>query len=194
MFDPYDYPRAYETEAIARLAAQLAPKPRRVARSYVRNVQYGEMTLGEWQENGPHSVKDASWRKPYSKGGNYYGTEADSPESPFRKYLHALIVGEERWRNEEEVRAVRKAQRTYRMNAPAAADTHVKLMDYPDPMVRLRAAKEVADRADPGTAVKSDVRVHQLSSDDFAAMRAQARVEAAELEEEALDAWTPAGN
>lgn len=154
--NPYDFPREYERESLAKLMASLSAYQRRAARSYVRHVEYGDSTLRAWLEEGPHSPAASTWKKPFSQGGNYWGAEQDDPDSPFRRAVRLLIEGEESWRTLEEEKAVRTATRIYKMAAPAAAQVHVDLLTNSDPKERRMAAKEVADRAGVGVEENAD--------------------------------------
>lgn len=139
--------------------AELSPKQRRVLRSHLECVEYGEMGVHEWLEIG--QISETAWRKPYSKGGNYFGTYADDPDSPFRRALAASIESYEELLTTREQREVRRAARIYRQHAAKAAQVHVDLMTHAEREdIRLRAASEVADRADASTAAKGgDVSV-----------------------------------
>ena len=99
------------------------------------------------------------------------------------------------WRDGLAANTLAEAAELLALESYASVEKAAHLRDKSDDdRVQLQAAFGILDRAGALTAAKSDVSTNRLDSDTFAAMRAQARVEAAELEEEALDAWTPAGN
>lgn len=152
--NPYLHPHSCERESLSVLMAALSPKQRTVLRSYVRLVEFGQMTLGKWLES-EWGVAESTWRKPGRKGGNYYGSEEDG-HAGFRAALAAYRTAYAAAELEEEQQAVRRAARKYKLASEEAADTHIDLMRRAeDETVRLKAASEVADRAGVETGRKS---------------------------------------
>lgn len=99
------------------------------------------------------------------------------------------------WRDGLAANTLAEAAELLALESYASVEKAAYLRDKSgDDRVQLQAAFGILDRAGALTAAKSDVSTNRLDSDTFAAMRAQAQIEASEWEEEALDAWTPAGN
>lgn len=96
------------------------------------------------------------------------------------------------WRDGLAANTLAQAAELLALESYASVEKAAHLRDESeDDRVQLQAAFGILDRASALTAAKSDVSSNRLDSDQFAAMRAQAQAEAAELEEEALCAWTP---
>lgn len=189
-FDPWSIPHDCERAEVADRLNRLSANQRKVVRSYVRHVEFGEMKLSEWiaQDKVPR-VSLSTWRQRADKKGNYWGTE-DSPNLLFRDAVAAYITAMGRWQTEEEAKTVRQANRELRLASLTSARRVINLVDNGEnDRVKLDAAKDVLNRASEETAEKSNVAVHSLSADTFAAMRQQASKEAEEIEDEALREW-----
>jgi len=153
---PYHYPRSCERETLAEKLAKLDRQQVRVLRAYIYDVEFGSRLLKEWLGT-EFAVSETVWRKPYSKGGRYYGTEIDG-NPDFRAALLAYRTAYIAYESAREEEAVRKAASAYRLAAPKAAEVHIGLMENAnDERVRLQAASEVADRASKDTARKGEV-------------------------------------
>lgn len=151
---PYAYAHNCERETLTLLLARLDARQVRVLRSYIQQVEFGGKLLRDWF--GEDAVSETVWRKPYSKGGRYYGTEADG-DPGFREALRAYRTAYIAYESAQEEAAVRKAASLYRLAAPDAAQVHIGLMTGAnDERVRLQAASEVADRASTDTARKGE--------------------------------------
>jgi hypothetical protein len=188
-FDPWNVPHDCEKAEVAERLVHLSAKQRKVVRSYVRNVEFGEMSLTQWidQDQYPR-VSLSTWRRPESKGGNYWGTE-DSPNLLFRDAVQVYVTAYARWETEEEETSIRSAGREMRLGALNAARRITDLVDNADKdETKLNAAKTVLDRASMETAEKSSVSVG-ITSEDFTTLRNQAADEAEEIEEKALQEW-----
>ena len=96
------------------------------------------------------------------------------------------------WRDNLAATTLADAAELLALESYASVEEMVRLRNFADDdRVRLQASTGILDRASALTAAKSDVSTNRLDGDTFAAMRADAQKEAAKLEEEALDAWTP---
>lgn len=153
--------------------ARLAPRQRRAIRSYVRHVECGATTLGDWIANDPDSPALSTWRKPANEGGNYWGTEA-SPVESFRRTVQLYVLAFQRWQTGEEEAALRKAGRQLRLLAPVAAEQLASIIEKGqvrferagDYVVKqagiaevLSAINSALDRAGVKTAAKSAVEL-----------------------------------
>lgn len=191
--NPYNIPHDCESDELWRRLQPLTTNQRKVLRSYMRNVEFGDMSLTAWAHDGTvPRVSLATWRKPFSKGGNYWGTE-DSPNMLFRDAVAAYVTAMGRWQTEEEEQSVRAANRIIRLGATGSAEYMIALVDNPiaKDTDRLNAAKTILDRASEETASKGSISVHGISIETFAEMEADAEAEADELEEGAIDEWQP---
>jgi len=188
-FDPWNIPHDCEKEDVAGRLVRLSPSQRKVLRSYVRNVEFGDNTLAEWIERDDvPRVALSTWRKPFDKGGNYWGTE-DSPNIFFRDTVTAYVTANSRWQTGEEEKSIHDANRMIRLGARLAAKKIMNLVVKADrDSVSLNAAKTVLDRASVETAEKGSMALG-VSIEAFAEMKEKAEAEADELEDEALDEW-----
>lgn len=59
---PYGLPDACETEEVATLLAALKPTARRALRSYMHQVEFGALRVGEWLASPTCPVKERRWR------------------------------------------------------------------------------------------------------------------------------------
>jgi hypothetical protein len=59
---PYGLPDACETEEVATLLAELKPTARRALRSYMHQVEFGSLRVGEWLASATCPVKERRWR------------------------------------------------------------------------------------------------------------------------------------
>ena len=59
---PYGLPDACESEEVARLLAELKPTARRALRSYMHQVEFGSLRVGEWLASPTCPVKERRWR------------------------------------------------------------------------------------------------------------------------------------
>lgn len=189
--NPWAIPHDCEREELWKHLQLLRPQQRNVLRSYVQNVEFGEMSLTEWAHHDVVlRVSLSVWRKPFDKGGNYWGTD-ESPNQLFRDAHMAFVTAFGRWQTQEEEKSVRAANRELRLGALKAARRITSLVDDGEnDRIKLDAAKTVLDRASEDTAEKGSLNVG-ISSETFAALRNKAVEEAEEIEEEALTEWQP---
>jgi hypothetical protein len=105
---PYGLPDACETEELATLLAELKPTPRRALRSYMHQVEFGRLRVGEWFESPTCPVKERRWRYLLAK-----------PEfkAAFEAYKRAL----QRAELAVEKKIVEAAQRRLRLASSPAA-------------------------------------------------------------------------
>lgn len=158
--NPFDLPHECEREDLAKRLAKLNRRQRRTLRAYVRQVEFGPMSLAQWLQESEFAPAESTWRRPGSIGGKYWGTEAD-PCIEFRDALDAYQRAYEGWELADEAKAVRQAQRTLRVAAPAAAQQLVTLSQNAElEEVRRKASESILDRAGVETAEKSVATQH----------------------------------
>jgi hypothetical protein len=143
----YELPHSCETAEIAELLAQLTPRQRRVLRSYVWQVELGELLVSEWlaSEGCPVGVK--AW---YRRGDN----AAYTHNPAFMAALAAYLRTGQRWTLNQEQRQVERARSTLMQASNKAALRLAGLVDSESERIALEAANSVLDRADLKTATK----------------------------------------
>ena len=135
-------------------------------------------------------TEESVWTQPQCCSRNTYHSKWKR-DPVFADVLDKVYHLARDWNDGRSVRALAEAAERLALASPTAAAKAIAQLASEDPAVVLRAAFGILDRADVSTAAKSDVSTNRLDSDSFAAMRAQAQIEASEWETEALDAWTP---
>lgn len=113
MILPYELPHACETAEVATLLIRLKPPARRALRSYVHQVEFGQLKLTEWLESSTCPVKLRRWR--------YLLADAD-----FKQALDAYKTALQRAELAAEQKAVIGSQRTLRQAAGRAAERLVE--------------------------------------------------------------------
>ena len=132
-----------ETWELWQTLSALTPEQRRVVRSYVRRVEFGEMGVEEWLRDDPTAPAASTWRK---AGGNYWGSEAD-PNALFRKAVEEYTEAFGKWTLRAEARHVRVAGEILAGGLKSAARRLVTLVDEGEnDRIKLDAAKNLLDR------------------------------------------------
>lgn len=176
--NPFDFPHDCERESVARALGNLSRQQRRVLRSYVRNVECGQMTLGQWIEDSPDSVAMSTWRRPAGQKGKYWGTD-DDPVDAFREAARLYTDAWLQWETSEEEKALRKAGRELRLMAPSAVERLRWLMlNGESHNVQLRATDSILNRAALETAEKSSNEVVGLTLEEWRKQQAERRQQA----------------
>lgn len=132
-----------ETYELWQTLSALTPEQRRVVRSYVRRVEFGEMGVEEWLRDDPTAPAASTWRK---AGGNYWGSEAE-PNALFRKAVEEYTEAFGKWTLRAEARQVRVAGEILASGLKSAAKRLVTLVDDGEnDRIKLDAAKNLLDR------------------------------------------------
>lgn len=158
---PYKFPHASEGEAVHRLMDKLSGKQQRALRSYVRLVEFGEMSVEEWCGNAPDSVARSTWYKP--DGKYFHDEDFLAALAGYKKSYSAWVTSEER-------RSVEQAKRSIRLEAAAAAQRMIALSrGAEDERVQFQATKDILSRADESLAEANAPQrlVHELSDDEL---------------------------
>lgn len=132
-----------ETYELWQTLSALTPEQRRVVRSYVRRVEFGEMGVEEWLRDDATAPAASTWRK---AGGNYWGSEAE-PNALFRKAVEEYTEAFGKWTLRAEARHVRVAGEILAGGLKSAAKRLVTLVDEGEnDRIKLDAAKNLLDR------------------------------------------------
>lgn len=113
MILPYELPHACETAEVAALLAELKPMARRALRSFVHQVEYGDLHVGEWLASPTCPVKLRRWR--YLLADPAFQTALDAYRTALQR---AELIAEQK--------AVAGSQRTLRLAAGRAAERLVE--------------------------------------------------------------------
>jgi hypothetical protein len=116
MLEPYVLPHECEHAELASLLAGLTPRQRRVLRSYVWQVEFGELTVTMWLAS-PRSPSRSKW---YQGHGLYWGNEA------FQRALAAYRRAGLKWMTDQDQRSVELAQRRIKRASHGAAERLVE--------------------------------------------------------------------
>ena len=139
----FEHSHECETYELWQTLSALTPEQRRVVRSYVRRVEFGEMGVEEWLREDPTAPAASTWRK---AGGNYWGSEAE-PSALFRKAVEEYTEAFGRWTLRAEARQVRAAGEILAGGLKSAARRLVTLVDEGEnDRIKLDAAKNLLDR------------------------------------------------
>lgn len=158
---PYKFPHVSEGEGVHRLMDKLSGKQQRALRSFVRLVEFGEMSVEEWCGNAPDSVARSTWYKP--DGGYYHDADFQAALAAYRKSYSAWVTAEEQ-------RSVEQARRSIRLETAAAAQRMIDLSrSAEDERVRFQATKDLLSRADDSLAERNAPQrlVHELSDEEL---------------------------
>jgi hypothetical protein len=115
----YELPHECETQEIAVLLAALSAVQRRVLRSYVWQVELGQLSVTAWLRSEMCPVSERTW---YSKGKNarYCYNQA------FQHALRTYVQAGQRWQVADEERHIARARSTIVRATPRAADRVVE--------------------------------------------------------------------
>jgi len=164
----YAYPHECETWEVAQALAPLDVSQRRVLRSYVANVVYGEMSLEAWAGAADvPRVALSTWRKP---GGRYWGTD-EAPNNLFRDAVEKMVSARETWISRRVTLETTKALEALSLGLSPAAKRVVSLVDEGEnDRIRLDAAKDILNRfgATAEKAVVSSSDKNELSDEERA--------------------------
>lgn len=139
----FDYGHECETEELTQTLSALSREQRRAVRSYVRNVEFGGVTLDKWLESDPDAPARSTWHKP---GGNYWGSNAE-PNAIFRAAAHEYTEAYTKWSLRAEARQLRAAGGVLASGVVRAAHRLVHLVDEGEnDRIKLDAAKNLLDR------------------------------------------------
>jgi hypothetical protein len=116
MILPYELPHACESAEVAGLLARLKPTARRALRSYVSQVAFGKLRVGEWLAAPTCPVRERRWRYLLA-------------EPAFAAALAAYTAAMQRWELAAEQKAVAGSQRTLRLAAERSAARLVEQAD-----------------------------------------------------------------
>jgi hypothetical protein len=116
MLEPFELPHECESAEIAELLARLNPRQRRVLRSYVWQVELGELTVTAWLAGEKCPVRRPNWYDARPGKGRFWGN------ADFQRALAAYKLAGLRWQVGQEERQIAQAQRRIRHAAPAAAE------------------------------------------------------------------------
>jgi len=116
MIGPYDLPHECESAEIAALLARMEPRQVRALRSYVWQVELGDLTVTTWLTGEKCPVKRRSWYEGKPGKAYFWGNE------DFQQALAAYKLAGLRWQIGREERSIAQAQSRIRHAAPAAAE------------------------------------------------------------------------